>query len=252
MAETEKDELLALYGCQPEKCAVIPGGVNLKNWAKLSKEKARENLKIGKEKFVLLYVGRLEWRKGIGTLIEAGNLLKNEIPSLEIIIVGGKIFGRQKNPDDFKEYKRLENKVKKLGIENMVRFVGMVQNAELSKFYSAADSLIIPSYYEPFGLVALEGMASKIPVIASSVGGLTKIINNNQNGLLFEPHNPLALKEKILTIFKSKEIAEKLIKNAEQDVKKYSWQSIAKEVAGLYQSLINNNHQNENSSNSSA
>jgi len=250
LAETEKQDLHRLYGCPFEKVMVIPGGVDLKIWSRLDKKKAREELNFKEDDFILLYVGRFEWRKGIGTLTSAASLLKNDIPNLKVLIVGGQIFGQQKNPEDYKEYKRLSKKVKEEQVENIVRFTGRINNSRLPIFYSASNILVVPSYYEPFGLVALEGMASKIPVIASDVGGLASTIKNNENGLLFEPRNPVRLKEKVLMIYNSNELAEKLVQNAYEDVKKYSWKLIAKKVSDIYKELIFTN-KNENSSNSS-
>ena len=237
LAESEKQELNRFYGCPLEKVAVVPGGVDLEKWQPLDKAKSRETLKIAKDNFVLLYVGRLEWRKGIGTLISAANLLKKIVSNLKIIIVGGKIFGWQKNLEDFKEYKRLDEKAEKEKVKDMVKFAGRIPNTRLPVFYSAADALVIPSYYEPFGLVALEGMASKIPVIASRIGGLANTIKDNETGLLFEPHNPVNLKEKVLMLYQNKEFADKLVQNADEDIKKYSWETIAKKISDIYNSL---------------
>lgn len=238
LAETEKKELQQFYGCPKEKCEVIPGGVDLKRWNRVERGKAREVLNLDQKSFILLYVGRLEWRKGIGTLLSAGHLLKNEIPNLKILIVGGKIFGREKNLDDYKEYKRLLKKAKQEEVENITKFVGSVSNQRLHFFCSASDIMVIPSYYEPFGLVTLEGMASKIPVVASNVGGLTNIIEDAKDGFLFEPRNPLSLREKILLIYNSQELRQKLIQNAYEKVKNYSWKSMVKKIDAIYKNLI--------------
>ena len=119
LAKTEREELQQFYGCPEEKCEVVPGGVDLKRWNRVEKSKAREILNLDQKSFILLYVGRLEWRKGIGTLLSAGRLLKNEIPNLKILIVGGKIFGRQRNTDDYKEYNRLLKKAEQEGTEGI-------------------------------------------------------------------------------------------------------------------------------------
>jgi len=238
LAESEKEDLIKLYGCNPEKCVVVPGGVDLKQWGKIEKSKARELIKINKDDFVLLYVGRLEWRKGIGTLIASAGLLKKEIPKLKILIIGGQIFGKEKNLDDAKEYERLKSMAKKQEVDDIIRFVGRVQHSGLPLFYSAADIFVIPSYYEPFGLVALEAMTSKIPVIASNVGGLTKIIEDGKTGLLFEPRNPVTLRKKVLSIYNSKDLKENLISSAYQKVQGYSWKKMAIKVNEIYNKLI--------------
>ena len=243
LAKTEKKELQQFYGCPEEKCKVVPGGVDLKRWSRVERSKSRKILNLDQKSFILLYVGRLEWRKGIGTLLSAGNLLKNEIPNLKILIVGGKIFGRQKNLDDYKEYKRLLKKAEQEEVENITKFVGNIPNRRLHFFCSASDVMVIPSYYEPFGLVALEGMASKIPVVASNVGGLMSIIEHAKDGFLFEPRNPLSLKENILLIYNSQQLRQKLIQNAYEKVKNYSWKSMVKKIDTIYKDLIINKKQ---------
>ncbi len=241
LAESEKNDLENFYQADSQKIKVVPGGVNLRQFQKIDKQKAREEINIPKDKFILLFVGRLEWRKGIGTLISAANLLKNEINNLGVIVVGGKIYGRQKNIKDFKEYQRLLAKAKEEKLENIISFIGRVDNGRLPFFYSAADILVIPSYYEPFGLVALEGMACQVPVVASRIGGLAITIQEGINGLLFQPRNPLDLKEKVLRIFKSKELAEYLTKNAYNKIKQnFSWKNISLKIEKVYNSLISN------------
>jgi len=241
LAESEKNDLKNHYQAQEDKIKVVPGGVNLKNFRQIDRVKAREEINFGKDDFILLFVGRLEWRKGIGTLISATNLLRNEIKNLKVIVVGGKIYGKQKNLKDFKEYQRLSGKIKEEKVQDLITFTGRVDNGRLPFFYSAADILVIPSYYEPFGLVALEGMACKVPVVASRVGGLATIIHEGENGFLFEPRNPLDLKEKVLQIFRSKETADRLVENAYNKVKdNFSWKEISSKIEEIYNQLIKN------------
>ncbi len=239
LSETEKQNLNQFYGCPLEKAVVIPGGVNIKNWPLLEKQKSRECIGLKSNEFVLLFVGRLEWRKGVGTLISACRLLRKEIPNLKFLIVGGKIFGKNKNSADFKEYKRLQEKTQEEKVDDITVFAGNIDIRRLPVYYRAADIFIIPSYYEPFGLVALEGMANKVPIIASNVGGLSTTIKNGKNGLLFEPRNPLDLKKKILSLYQSKDLVNNLIENAYKDVKEnYSWHQIVQKISEIYNSLI--------------
>ena len=238
LSETEKNDLQEFYNAPAEKIIVIPGGVNLKQFHPLEKERAREITNLSNDDFILLYIGRLEWRKGIGTLISAVNLLKEDIPNLQLVIVGGKMYGQQKNLKDLKEYGRLLKKTEEEGVKDRVKFIGRIDHGRLPFFYSAADIFIIPSYYEPFGLVALEGMASSVPIIVSKVGGLKTIIKDGLNGLLFEPHNPLDLKEKILKLYHSPEMADKMAKNGYNTViKEYFWKNIADKIQNVYKSL---------------
>ena len=238
LAATEKENLEKLYNCLEEKIKVIKGGVNLKHWPHIEKEKARNAIGVSQKSFVILFVGRLEWRKGIGTLITAANLLKNEILNLKIVVVGGKIFGPNINTADQIEYKRLRQKAEEEGVKEIVSFCGNVDHERLPVYYRSADAFVIPSYYEPFGLVALEAMASFIPVIASRVDGLAATIKNGVTGLFFEARNPLSLKSKIMEIYNSRELADKLAENAHLEItKNYSWHTIAQKIAQAYEKL---------------
>ena len=239
LSETEKANLKEIYNCPLEKISVIPGGINSKHWPLIEKEKAREKLCAHTKDFIILFVGRLEWRKGAGTLISACSLLKKEIPNLKLIVVGGKIFGRDTNCADVKEYKRLMEKAKEDKVSDIVTFSGNIGHGQLPIFYRASDIFVVPSYYEPFGLVALEGMINKIPVIASRVGGLMNIIRDNETGLLFEPRNSLDLKKKILSLYISKESSKRIAENGYQDVlKNYSWSQAFKKINDIYLELL--------------
>jgi len=243
LAESEKNDLKKFYQAQDNRIEVIAGGVNLSHFRPIDFQKARKEINVEEDAFILLFVGRLEWRKGIGTLISAASLLRKEISNLRVIVVGGKIYGKQKNSKDFKEYQRLIEKAKEEKVEDIISFTGRVDNGRLPFFYSAANVFVVPSYYEPFGLVALEGMACKTPVVASRVGGLATIIQEGINGLLFEPRNPLDLKENVLKIFKTEGLAGNLTENAYNKIKQdFSWKEISSKIEKIYNSLIN--HEN--------
>ena len=240
LAESEKNDLKKFYQAEESKIKVIAGGVNLNHFRQIDQKRARKEINAEENAFILLFVGRLEWRKGVGTLISTANLLRKKIKNLKVIVVGGKIYGQQKNSKDFKEYQRLAEKVKEEKLEDVVNFIGRIDNGRLPFFYSAADIFVVPSYYEPFGLVALEGMACKTPVVASRVGGLAVIIEDGKNGVLFEPRNALDLEKKILSLYQSKNLAKSLTENAYQKIsEKYSWEKISGEISKTYDSLPN-------------
>lgn len=234
LSEEEKSQLINLYQAQAEKIFIVPPGLDIEHFRPVEKNQARETLHLPLDYFLVLYLGRLEWRKGLGTLIKSLSLLKEKISKVMLIIVGGKIFGAHKNPDDFAEYERLRQKAKEEGVGDLVKFVGQVPHQRVYLYLSAADVLAIPSYYEPFGLVALEGMASKTPVVASRVGGLKEIIQDGENGLLVEPYNPYELSEKIFLLFQNKELAKTLTEKAFNFVQtKFSWSEVAQKISQI-------------------
>jgi D-inositol-3-phosphate glycosyltransferase len=242
LSETEKRDLHLLYGIPEEKIVVIPGAVNFRVFHPASREYARASLGLSPRDYIIVYVGRLEWRKGLGTLISAIKMLAKDIPNVKAVIVGGGIKGKQKNPEDFAEYQRLVERAKAEGVEDRIQFVGRVAHSQVHMYYSAANAQAIPSYYEPFGLVALEGMACQIPVVASRKGGLRLTINDRKTGLLFEPRNAQDLHDKILELYQQPELVGACVKAAYDMVRKdYAWKDIVQQIEQLYLKLIDEN-----------
>ncbi len=239
----EKRDLLHYYDFGLEdKIKIIPCGVNLQRFKKINFEKARNYINFSPKDKIILYVGRTDWRKGIETIIRALPLVQKKLSNfkdnLKILIVGGKI-GKKGDKSDKEEVNRLKNIAKELGIEEKVLFLGRRDQEKLRYYYSAADLFITAPFYEPFGMTALEAMSCGTPVIATNVGGLSYIIQNRKTGLLFPPGNYRVLANKIVGLFKKKNLRNKLIKNAEEMVKNnYGWKKIASEIIKLYQELL--------------
>ncbi|MCK4781729.1 glycosyltransferase [Candidatus Parcubacteria bacterium] len=238
----EKKDLMHYYDFDLEnKIKIIPCGVNLKRFQKVNLENARDYINhFSKKDKIITYIGRIDWRKGIETLIRAFPLVSKRLPelSLNIIIVGGKI-GKKGDPADKKEIARLKDIVKELKIEKKILFLGRRDQKKLRYYYSASDIFVIPSYYEPFGMTALEAMRCGVPIIASNVGGLSYIIQNRKTGIFFPPKNHRILARKIIELLKNKKLRNKLTKNAEVIVKEnYGWNKIASDVSKLYQELL--------------
>ncbi len=238
LSENEKEDLVSLYGIPAEKIIIIPGAVNFRVFQPMAREYARAKLGLHPTDFTLLYVGRLEWRKGIGTMISALAMLKNDIPNIRAIVVGGGIMGKQKNDADYKEYQRLVEKATSEGVVDRIQFVGRVSHSRVKTYYSASNVHVVPSYYEPFGLVALEGMACQVPVVASRKGGLVTTINDGVTGLLFEPRNAQDLQQKILSLHKDPILLGNIVRDAYDHVKKYySWKDIAIKIENVYETI---------------
>jgi D-inositol-3-phosphate glycosyltransferase len=168
-----KKELERYYGAAPEKISIIPCGVNMALFQPVAQNLARQKLGLTDDK-VLLYVGRLDPLKGAGRLLEAVPYL-NDFHGLKLIIIGGDESSRS-------EIEKLQKQCADLGITNKVIFQGTVKQTELPVFYSAADVCVVPSYYESFGLVALESLACGTPVVSSDVGNAKNLINQGKTG----------------------------------------------------------------------
>mgnify|MGYP001795581766 FL=1 len=214
---------------------IIPCGTDIERFGHIDRKSARAKLGIPSETKLVLYVGRCVQRKGIETLVRAvgqSKLLGRE--DFKLIICGGSRPGHS----DGKERDRIEKIVAELGITQMTEFPGRVSQKNLPFYYGAADVCVVPSHYEPFGLVAIEAMASFTPVVASDVGGLQFTVVNEETGLLAPPQDVPAFANAIDRILMDAQWAEELGQAARKRVeKKFSWDGVAMQLSELYKSL---------------
>jgi len=173
-----KEELGRHYGVRPGMVRVIPCGVDLQRFYPADKKAARRVLGLNPEEEVVLYVGRIDPLKGLDRLMEAVSFLDGR-PWLRVVIVGGE---ERSGP----EMERLQGLVRRYGLQNRVRFAGRIDQPGLPVFYNAADLLVLPSFHETFGLVALEALACGTPVVATKVGGMADLLGEGLNGRLVE------------------------------------------------------------------
>lgn len=172
---------------------VIPYGINPNQFISVTRAAARGDLKISADERSILYVGRFDRYKGIETLIEACARLSQPF---RLYLVGG-----SRDWEDRQERQRIQDLVIKLNLQDLTVFVGQVPQVDLPSYYAAANVCVIPSYYESFGLVAVEAMAAKTPVIASGVGGLKHTIVNGETGMLIPSQDPAVLVTAIQSVF---------------------------------------------------
>lgn len=222
---------------------VVPCGTDVNNFQIMSKLVSRQTLRIDPQDKVVLYVGRFDQRKGIETLIRAvGQICAQsnddaslDLDRLRLVIVGGS----DPSQSDGQERLRIEELVAKLGITEQTNFVGMVGHDRLPLYYSAADVCVIPSHYEPFGLVAIEAMACGTPVVASAVGGLNFTVVAEETGILVPAQDVNAFAQAIKRTLVDRLWAQKARKNSAQRVLTYfSWSGVAQQLSNLYQELL--------------
>lgn len=219
---------------------IIPCGTNVKHFGTVDRHTGRKKLGIDPEAKVILYVGRFDSRKGIETLVRAvGRREVRQHENLQLIIAGG---SRPRQLDGL-ERDRIENIVKELGLENITIFPGQVSQTELPNYYGAADICVIPSHYEPFGLVAIEAMASGTPVIASDVGGLRFTVVSSKTGLLVEPQNEVAFADAINRILSNPAWGKELGQAGQRRVQShFSWDGVAGQLEDLYTAQLGQLH----------
>lgn len=187
-SDHERNLLAELYGADKDRILIIPPGVDTKMFRPHDKLQSRRKLGLPKDGKILMYVGRVDRLKGIEILIQAVAGMEDE-DDVTLLIIGG--------TDTDPERHRLKDVVTRLGITERVRFLPSVKQDILPSYYSAADVCVFPSYYESFGLAALESMACGTPVVASRVGGLPSIIREGETGYLIPTRCPAAFIQRI-------------------------------------------------------
>jgi D-inositol-3-phosphate glycosyltransferase len=192
----------------------------------LDRQQARASLGLN-GKPTLLFVGRPDPLKGGDMLIQAASLLQQPAT---VVMVGGNLEG---DP----ELDRLRVAAREQGMEEEIRFVGAVPQEKLPHFYSAADLMVVPSYYESFGLVAVESLACGTPVIATKVGGLQYIVQDGGNGFLIPWRCAGLFAEKIDAVLSDPALLEELRASARPSVTRYSWRMVAAQIRQVYDNL---------------
>ncbi len=232
----EKKIIMKLFKLSEKSIEMIPIGVDTSIFRPIDQNKAKKLLKIDKNAKLISYVGRIEWRKGIGTLLFAFKEALLKFPCSRLYIIGG---GRSKSARELEapELKRLFKICQHLKITDKVKFLGPVRQKMLYKYYSASDVVVVPSYYEPFGIVPIEAMACGVPVVASKTGGLEFTVKDKETGYLVKPRDYVQLSKKICIILKKG--AHQYRNNCLRRVKEnFLWENIATHYCYFFNNLI--------------
>jgi len=227
ISSATKDYVLRL-GAKPSKIKVIYNGVDLERFRiiKGKKEEMRRKLGIPQDATVVLTVRRLVYKNGVDTLLECANIAVKKNPKIVFLAVG-------KGPD-------LENvrlQAASLGIAENFRLAGFVSDADLPLYYNAADLFVLPSKSgEGLPLVALEAMASGLPVIATNVGGINEI-PVREFGKLVPPNQPKLLADAVLE-FAAVDFSPHKSELRARVEERFSWDANVKQLTDLYEELI--------------
>jgi len=227
-SEYMKGEVKFVFQVPDDKLVIIPNGVDPSNYIQKNNNISRNNYAAPDEK-IIFYVGRLVREKGVQVLLDAAPMILSRVPNTKFVIAG-------KGP----YLKELQDQAKRMGIGNRVYFTGYIDDYTRNSLYSWSNVAVFPSLYEPFGIVALEAMAARTPVVVSDTGGLSEIVMHNIDGLKAYPGNPRSLADMILTILLNPGPAQQLQQNAYQKIKqRFNWQDIAAKTLDVYQKVWN-------------
>jgi len=229
--EEEKEDLIRYCDASPETITVIPCGVNLDLFQPVDKAIARRHLGFDDES-IILFVGRIDPLKGIDRLLAAMTHLEKR-QGLRLVVIGG-------DDDSEAEVEGLQRLSQKLRIQDSVTFAGPVGQEELPRYYSAAQVCVIPSYYESFGLVALESLACGTPVVAAGVGGIESVVRQGETGYVVKDNAPSGLADRIAALLSRPDPGDQSASSTRASVLRFGWTNIAEAIVEEYKLVLGN------------
>ena len=227
----ERNALATAYDADVTRVAVIPCGVDTDLFTPGHAMAARVALGLPPGP-LLLYVGRIAPIKGLETLLDAVGCLRGAGTAARLAVIGGET----DEPIDGHEAD-VRRRAAALGLGDAVTFVGAQPQERLRDWYVAADVTVLPSYYESFGMVALEAMACGSPVVASRVGGLQTTVRDGETGLLVAEGDPCALAETITRVLADGALRWRLGREGRRWAMQHRWPCVAEAVCREYAGL---------------
>ena len=220
ISATTRDELISGYGLPKERMGIIPVGVDAAVFRPLpAEEKIPDSI---------LFVGRLDQRKGVDLLVQALPAVLKQVPNATLYLIG-------KGP----LRQRLYAEAAELGLAERVVFLGAIPDAELPGWYNRCTVMAVPSLLEGLGITVLEGLACGIPIVGTAVPGLSAVLRNNENGLLVESGAKADLAEKLALVLQNAALRKQLSLAGPQLVQRdFSWDIIVARYLLLFAALI--------------
>jgi glycogen(starch) synthase len=221
------DQVREIFQLPPEKLDVIPNGVDLEARVQPEGVEAFRAARLAPGEKMIFYAGRLEYEKGVQTVLDALPLVLERQP-VRFFVAG---VGTHEEA--------LRAHAARAGLDGRVTFLGFVGEEELRMYYRAADLAVVPSLYEPFGMVALETMAAGTPCIAADTGGLRELVVHEATGLRFSPGDPASLAAAVLRLLTDERLDRRLTLDARRMLNDtFSWPQIAARTAEVYARAI--------------
>ncbi|MCF4139045.1 D-inositol-3-phosphate glycosyltransferase [Streptomyces sp. Tue 6430] len=233
----EAGELARHYGADPGKIAVVHPGVNLDRFRPADgRAAARARLGLPQDALIPLFAGRIQPLKAPDVLLRAVAALLDERPDLRptmvVPVVGGPSGSGLAKPEG------LQKLAARLGISDVVRFRPPVGQEQLADWFRAASVLVVPSYSESFGLVAIEAQATGTPVLAASVGGLPVAVRDGETGFLVRGHEPAPYARVLAELADHPELTARMGAAAARHAQSFGWDTAAAATADVYTAAV--------------
>jgi len=224
-----QEQIADIFAVAPGRITVIPNGIDpadLPQPGAAELARLRAGFAATEERLVLL-IGRLVYEKGFQLALEAMPRVIAAVPGTRFLVAGSGTHEEE-----------LKKQAKELGLMEHGTFLGWIGDDVLRSLYGIADLTVVPSIYEPFGLVALEAMASGCPVIVADTGGLREVVPHELAGLRFRPRDPAALAEVAIRVLSDPDLEARLVAEAHEHVRRFDWTDIAAQTAEVYADLV--------------
>jgi glycogen(starch) synthase len=221
-----REHVADIYGLEEERISVIPNGIDPSELVPVDDLDAlRARFAASDERLVLL-VGRLVYEKGFHLALQALPGLTERLGDVRFIVAGSGTAERE-----------LIDQARELGLHEHGSFLGWIGDDVLHSLYRIADLTVVPSIYEPFGLVALEAMASGCPCLVADTGGLREVVPNGDVGLRFRSRDPESLGQMAERLLTDKDLCDRLVAEASEHVLGFDWADVAQQVADVYREV---------------
>jgi len=224
-----REQIADIFGVEEERVAVIPNGIDpgdLQPQDEPKLRRLRSEFAAPDESLVLL-IGRLVYEKGFQLALEAMPRLIEAVPGTRFLVAGSGTHEQE-----------LRRQAAELGLDSHGTFLGWIGDDVLHSLYRIADVCVVPSIYEPFGLVALEAMASGCPCIVADTGGLREVVPHNEAGLRFRSRDSEALGEMVERVLTDEQLRQRLVAEGSEHVLRFDWADVAESTAGVYAELV--------------
>jgi glycogen(starch) synthase len=223
-----REQIADIFGVEEEQVFVIPNGIDPGDLQPQDRnELTRLRLEFASpgERLVLL-IGRLVYEKGFQIALEAMPRLIERLPGTRFLVAGSGTHEAE-----------LRRQAADLGLLDHGTFLGWIGDDVLHSLYPIADLCVVPSIYEPFGLVALEAMASGCPCIVADTGGLREVVPHDEVGLRFRARDPESLADVAERVLADDQLGDRLVSEAREHVRRFDWLDVAERTAGVYADL---------------
>ncbi len=223
VSEVVRELLLSYF---PDDYRIIPNGIDLERF---SDPALRPIERFDDGKLNVLFVGRLEKRKGFKYLLQAFAQVKKAVPQARLIVVGAY---DKEDKEPFVLYAR-QHRLRD------VRFIGYVSEEDLPRYYRTCHVFCAPSTgFESFGIILLEAMAAGRPIVASNIDGYRGVLEDGREGLLIQPENEQLLANALIRLLKDPALCERMGRQGQAKAADYDWPKVAQQVLDYYRELL--------------